>query len=321
MKKIKLNNIVKTLADKIDVFICSSSFEERCFSIPKEAVKLDIPSKLIFYVEDLESKINQNAKKLASILGDSSHEIAIQINNPAQTLKKMSYALSEVISVEKPQNFLIDITTFTHEGLLMLFKLFQLKIKEKNKDKLFLCYNGAKDYSYNETIPEKKWLSKGVKSVRSILGYPGLFDPSKKNHLVVLFGFEEERTRRLIDIFEYNLVSLAVGSKDASITDDHQKLNEARHEELLDLYPNAKKFEISLIDANQTKSQLLEHLKDFSEYNTVIAPMNNKISTIGTGLAAIEKPEIQLSHLTANQYNFEGYSIPSKNCYLFEVTF
>jgi hypothetical protein len=183
------------------------------------------------------------------------------------------------------------------------------------------CYNGAKEYSYNESVAEKKWLSKGVKKIRSILGYPGLLDPSKKNHLIVLFGFERERTKRLIDMFEYDLVSLAFGGKGVSISEDHQVLNEKRHEELLILYPNARKFEISLIDAIDTKQQLLAYMSDFSEYNTVIAPMNNKISTVGAGLAAIENPEIQLCYVTANQYNLQGYSHPSPYCYLFEVLF
>jgi hypothetical protein len=319
MEKIPLNKLAGFIQDKIDVFICSSSFEDRCLSISQEAGKLEIPLKLIFYVTDLETKIEQNAKKLASILGEQSFEVAIQIDNPAQTLKIVSEALNKVVSDDIQQNFLMDITTFTHEGLLMLLKLLQLKKKEK--DKLFLCYNGAKDYSYNESIPEEKWLTKGVKSVRSILGYPGLLDPSKRNHLVILFGFEGERTRRLIDIFEFDLVSLAFGSKGESISDRHQQLNEARHNELLKFYPDAKDFEISLINADQTKSQLLGYLNDFPEYNTVIAPMNNKISTIGAGLAALEKPEIQLCYVTANQYNFEGYSQPSEDCYLFEVKF
>jgi len=319
MKKFQLDKLAEYIKGKIDVFICSSSFEDRCLSIPKEAVNLGIPLNLIFCVTDLDSKIEQNAKRIASALGGQSYKVAIQIDNPAQSLKIMSEALNDVIHNDKQQSFLIDITTFTHEGLLMLLKLLQLK--KKDNDKLFLCYNGAKDYSYNKSIPEDKWLTKGVKSVRSILGYPGLLDPSKKNHLVILFGFEGERTRRLIDIFEFDLVSLAFGSKEASISDCHQQLNETRHKELLEFYPDAKKFEISLIDADQAKSQLLEYLKGFPEYNTVIAPMNNKISSIGAGLAAIEEPEIQLCYVTTNQYNFEGYSHPSEECYLFEVTF
>jgi hypothetical protein len=36
--------------------------------------------------------------------------------------------------------------------------------------------------------------------------------------------------------------------------------------------------------------------------------MNNKISTLGAGLAAFENPNIQLTYVQANQYNLVGYS-------------
>lgn len=315
--QIELGDLKEQINEKIDVFICSASFEERCFIIPKAVKDLDIPCKIVFYFNDLHEKISDNAKKLQETLGRNSDKVDMLINNPTEMLLRMSKTLDVVILKDNPQNFLVDITTFTHEGLLILFRLFQLKIKENQK--LFFCYNGAKDYSFNESEPEKKWLSKGVRSVRSILGYPGHFDPSKKNHLVILFGFERERTKKLIDIFEYDFVSIAFGSKDASITQEHQLLNEKRHKELFDFYPNTKKFEISLVDPYETKTQVLDHLSNFDECNTVIAPMNNKISSIGAGLATIEKHEIQLCYLTANTYNYKYYSTPGEHCYLFEI--
>lgn len=317
--KIKLSAIKGVIKDKVDVFICSSSFEDRCFSLPNAVADLGITNKIVFYVKDLDNKIVHNADKLISMLGDDTQKYDLLINDPAQSLGNMSDALNSVCSEEKPQRYMLDITTFTHEGLLMLFKLLQLRLKEN--DTLILSYNGAKEYSYNESAPEKKWLSKGVNSIRSILGYPGLLDPSRKNHLVILFGFESERMKRLIEMFEYDLVTLAFGGKNVSINDAHQRLNESRHEELLRLYTSANKLEISLIDADVTKSQLLAYIKTFSDYNTVIAPMNTKISAIGAGLAAIENPETQLCYVTANQYNLEGYSHPSDDCYLFEVKF
>jgi len=135
----------------------------------------------------------------------------------------------------------------------------------------------------------------------------------------VLFGFERERTKRLIDMFEYDVVSLAYGSKNASIKPVHYDLNHERYQEMFDWYPNANRLEISLIDPYTTKDQIIKYLEDFSDCNVVIAPMNTKISTIGVGLVTIERPEIQLYYLSANLYNYEGYSKPGDDCYLFEL--
>ena len=309
--------LTNNLKDGIDVFICSASLEERCFSIPKVINDLEIQNKIVFYFDDLYESIKQNEKKIQELLGSTSETVNIQIGNPGQMLKTMGHTIDSLIQKEKKQKILVDITTFTHEGVLILLKLLQYKLKAD--DQLFVCYTGAKEYSYNETNPEKKWLSKGVKSVRSIVGYPGNFDPSKSNHLVILFGFERERTKTLIDIFEYDVVSIAFGSKHSSITPEHQLINEKRHEELFDFYPNTKKFEISLINPYETKKQILDHLIHFKECNTVIAPMNNKISTIGAGLAVFERPSIQLCYLTANSYNYDYYSIPDDHCHFFKI--
>lgn len=315
--KYKLKELQNNLIEPIDVFICSSSFEERCFAIPENIKGINIPCKIIFYFNDLYDRITQNANKLQQILGDGSDKIHLTIGDPAQMVKRMSKSLDSVMSKKNNLNFLIDITTFSHEGLLILFRLFQLKIR--NADRLFICYNGASEYSTNEIDPAKKWLSKGVNSIRSVLGYPGFFDPSQKNHLVILFGFERERTKKLIDIFEYDIVSIAFGGKNVSISDDHQKLNQKRHEELFDFYTNTKKFEISLIDPIVTKNNIIEHIDKFDGCNTVIAPLNNKISTIGAGLVTVERPDVQLCYLTANSYNFEFYSEPGDDAYFIEI--
>lgn len=320
MHKIELKNLESHL-EKIDVFICSASYEERCFSVANQLVEFDIQHKIIFDVVDLENIIIRNAHKLAELLGKDTSIVNLSISNPADSLSSMDLALSNIfpesVADHEPKNYLIDITTFTREGLLMLLKL--LKIRLKDKDRLLLCYSSAKEYSFNESDNDKKWLSKGVKSVRSILGYPGLLDPSKKNHLIILFGFERQRTKQLIDIFDYDDVTLAFGSKEASISYVHQELNECRFEDLSRLYPNVNKLAISLIDPYDTKEQLLSYIEKFGDYNTVIAPMSNKISAIGAGLAATENQDIQLCYAPANLYNIDGYSLPGEDCYLFEI--
>ena len=55
--------------------------------------------------------------------------------------------------------------------------------------------------------------------------------------------------------------------------------------------------------------------------NIVIAPMNNKISTVGASLAAISNENIQLAYAKASLYNTDGYSSPSDNVYFFKINF
>lgn len=51
----------------------------------------------------------------------------------------------------------------------------------------------------------------------------------------------------------------------------------------------------------------MEHVENHNKYNTIIAPMNNKISTIAAGLASIENTDIQLCYASVKLYNKAGY--------------
>ena len=124
---------------------------------------------------------------------------------------------------------------------------------------------------------------------------------------------------KIIDCIEFNSVSLAFGPQKESINDSIQEINQNRHKNILNSYSNINSLELSLIDINKAKQQLNEYLKDYSDYNIVICPMNTKISTIATGLVAIDNPDIQLIYALANQYNIEGYSKPSEDMYFNEV--
>lgn len=315
--KININQLNKS-TDKVDVFICSASFEERCLTIPSEISELDIKNSFIFYNANHVNTNGENLKKLTSKLKNSK-AIKLDSRLPLVTYSSFNDCLNSILTESESKHIMLDITTFTHEALLILLRLLYMRLR--NKDILTLVYINAAQYSYNEPDPEKKWLSKGIGNIRSVLGYPGFLTPSQKNHLIVLFGFESERTIKLIDNFEYDLVSIGLGPKDASITNEHYKINLKRHNDIVKHYPQCKKFEFSLIDPWEAKSQIINQVSKNKDYNVVIAPLNNKISTVGAALAALENINIQLCYISANQYNLNGYSLPGEDCYIFKFQF
>ena len=74
------------------------------------------------------------------------------------------------------------------------------------------------------------------------------------------------------------------------------------------IYKDVDIFEISCINPILTKKRIQEQIDKYPNYNVVIAPMNNKISTLGASLLAIEMPEIQICYSSPNIYNVDGYS-------------
>lgn len=314
MEKFQLDSLPDQLKENIDVFFCSSSFEERCFSIPKSLDYVRIKKAFVCYNADQKGPICDNAVKLKGHFFNG-ELLEFDSNNPVKILESIHTALSRM-EIAAVSTVFIDSTTFTHEALLILFRVLRIVSR---KAKIYLGYVGAEDYSHNVKDPEKKWLSKGVGEVRTVLGYPGYLSPVRKNHLIILFGFEVERTQKIIETFEPDLVSIGLTSESQSIKPGHHKINIDRHKRLSDIYPFMQSFEVSLIDPFKTRSQIKVQKGKFLNHNVIIAPMNNKISTIGVALAAEEDKEIQVCYVKANIYNTAGYSKPTSEFYLHEI--
>jgi hypothetical protein len=306
--------------DNIDIFVSCSSFEERCFVIPKLALDFEVKNRIVFYNSNEVEAIKMNAQKLSLLEAEKTDLVPLSSHDPIQNYLSINELFDELIlKNDKKPNILIDTTTFTHETLLVLLKI--LELKNNDLGEIRICYVGAKEYSTNMPNDGDKWLSKGVDEIRTILGFPGFTDPTKKNHLIVLFGFEFERTRRIIEEYEFNVITLGFG--DDPIQDNHMKINYERHRKLLIEHPEAREFKFSLRDPEQTKKQLLDYVNSegLEEFNTVVAPLNNKLSTIGAGLAALVNENIQLAYAKATIYNTSGYSEPNDDIYYCKINF
>jgi len=215
-----------------------------------------------------------------------------------------------------PATYVIDITSFTHEALLIVLRV--LAVHRKPTDRITCLYNGASEYSVG--LPaEEKWLTKGVGEIRSVLGYSGQIIPTQKTHLIVLVGFETERAERIIAAYEPNELSLGYGSLLESISPPLHDLNRKFHKKLREKYRKVSEFTFSCEDAFAAKAAVLKQANARPDFNVFIAPMNTKISTVGVALAAFDNQAIQLCYASAERYNFEAYSTPSDDCYFFDL--
>ena len=211
---------------------------------------------------------------------------------------------------------MIDTTTFTREALLILVCF--LKQSLKASDSVQFLYTHAKEYSIGDEY-EDKWLSKGIREVRSVLGYPGDFLPSRRNHLIILVGFEDERAISLIRECEPALISLGLGDSTEAGTDVHQSTNEHRFARLKSYLDLTYDFIFKGYDAEGTYKILDDRVRAATELNTIIAPMNTKISTLAAASLALENKSIQICYAQASIYNYSRYSLPDDNFYLFRL--
>ena len=307
--KIPLSSLSNFVSNPIDLVITCASFEDRCLSASLVLPEQQIASAIIFFIEEFSSFSSANRLQLLSHFKGNAQEVQLFHNNPRSTADKIFGTLTPNFS--DYQNILVDISTFTRESLLILIKV--LEQNKQSHQKFQLVYTCAEDTSTN--------LSYNPIELRSVMGYMGEMKPALPLHLVIMLGFEYERAQQVIDEYEPDYISIGYGSSTESISSDLRKLNIEFKEKLISIYTNnvIHQFEHSLVDPFNTAEELAEIIDQKTGCNTVIVPLNNKISTVGAGLLAINRPEIQICYTQMGKYNIENYSKASDQCYLIDL--
>jgi hypothetical protein len=183
-----------------------------------------------------------------------------------------------------------------------------------------VVYTAADEYSIG-LPPEKKWLSKGVRDIRSVLGYPGTITPSRRSHLIVLVGFEADRALELIESYEPNVLSLGFGEEASAVGPHHQAINRLAFRQIASKVIHYTEFNFSATSPFDAEIALKEQIKLRPDCNVLVAPMNTKLSTIGAAAVAFRDDNIRLCYASAMTYNVDNYSRAADYCYLTNIPF
>ncbi|OEU66349.1 MAG: hypothetical protein BA863_16050 [Desulfovibrio sp. S3730MH75] len=315
IKREKFRNFREIVNFPIDVFVCCASFEDRSKAISERIGKSQIRTALVCKNQDFSHVVDDNFDALIDHFGLKAQPVVLDTTAPIMTADNLRHSIEKEVD-GGASKFLIDITTFTHEEILVLLKIIPLVVP--NGGDVVFCYNPAQSYP-GASKDEKGWLSKGIGGIRSVLGYSGLYQPERKSHLIVLVGMESERAEKLIDAYEPSIVSLGKGLQESSISDTLHDVNNFYFKKLKSKYQHLDKFEFSCTNPLDAKDAILNQVRLFPDHNVVVAPMNNKISTAGAALAAMEMQQLQLCYAHANEYNVERYSTPSDEYIAFRL--
>ncbi len=317
-EKIDKTKINDYLPEKY-AFICFASFEERSLTIPMVLKNDDIS--ISFILRNIEESASfKNEKCLFELKKQLINNEVVELNlESSVSIADKTMLIVKRLIEEDLHSIIIDISTFTHETLLILLKLLYDNIE---KFDLIKCiYNGALQYSVGDP-PEKMWLSKGCRDIRNVIGYPGLLNPSLKNHLIVLTGYETERATRLIEMLEPDLLSLGDGNEPT----------EENHDKAMQYFKNkfniwkdsfqgviSESFTFSCRDVQKTVESITNIINKNREQNYIIVPLNTKISTVAISLVALHNPRIQVCYALPEMYNMENYSEPSNNVTILDM--
>ena len=301
---IKINDINNNLPKQLNVLLCSSSFDERCLSIPSQ-LDDDLDLALIAQYQSNMKYAKPNLDKIVSRFVKNDI-LPLSVDDPIFSADSIKEKLSAIFCQGKACNILFDITCFTRETLLMI--LAYLQTCDMRNHKLFFGYSHAGKY-----VPP---LSKGIKEVRSVLGFSGVLHPARKTHLIILAGYEDRRAIGIIQDFEPQYVSIGAGSQKQPAS--HYPKAKETFESLINGISNASQFEFDIYDPIATADAIEKEMKRHAELNVIVAPMNTKISTVGAALFASKHPNVQLCYASAETYYINGIQT-GDDCTLFEV--
>lgn len=316
-----LSEIAAHISSPIDLFICAASFEDRSLSVARQLKSVQIQATLVCCNSGMpgDEATQRHKEALLAEFGTAAQMVSMPVDKPLLIADNMAAKL-DALPIQQMQYCLVDITAFTQEALLILLQLIIRKLGGTDCQVDFI-YTAANKYSVNQEADSDKWLSSNIGTVRSVLGYSGEFDPAKPLHLVILMGVETEKAMKLINSLEPAKLSFGAARKYTSVNLAHTKLSELNYDKLPIAKSAVGKFAFSCTSPSQTLRDLTKYIERFPDYNTIIAPQNTKLSTIGAGLYAIEHPEVQLCYAPANKYNVNGYSSPDNFCYIYSRKF
>lgn len=302
---------------KIDLFICTSSFENRSISLASCLISDSIKESIIFHLDDTYTVSNENLGKIKEKLPNI-RTVVFPKNKSLETFDLFYEELSNFKEKENKENInvVIDISTFTREVLLILIKV--ISLKQFSNFKTQIVYTPNENYSEQD---QSGWMTRGIREIRSILGYSGLHLPSRKLLLLILNGFEEERTEQIIESFEPNKIVLGKPNSEGSINSNLNNVSCEKFDHIKSKYKNlvTQEFEFSCTDINFTIDVLNKIISENSDFNVVISPLNNKISTIATAILALKNEDIQICYASANQYNVEAKGTASDYFLLYNL--
>ena len=212
-------------------------------------------------------------------------EIKLNYSNPINNYNKI-FTLKDAISGLIFKSLLVDITTIPRE---MIWNI--LTLCAQNTSSIDLIYHKPSSYD--------SWLCKNFEKPLLQIGHSGISRFGKQTALIIITGFEVERTRQLINHFEPDIVYLCVQVGEQF---ENTKRNIESHRTFCS--PNLIEFcEIDSYDIQLGTNTVNNIVDKLQGYNIIISSQGPKTSSVIAYNAFIRKTNIGLVYVPSKDIN------------------
>ena len=274
-----------------DLFICCASFEERCLSsIAKMGADFRTRFGIIFVIEEplYKKQIDSNLFRLQSELGKRTTEgtfvISCPKERPIEGITQLKNVWEQCKSKIAAEPFItIDISSFTK---IYLLELLHYLVVDLNLGIPRMLHTTQK------YLPAK--LTQGVNQITTVPNFYGTPSLDKETILVLLLGFEPERSLAVWKQFNPAKTIALITSPPR-----YGNLNYVKHAEENNsylLWQSSVEVENVPADNPYAVRSVLEAIYNDTKgsFNMVIGPFGTKPQVVGVFLFCLEYPKVQV---------------------------
>ena len=325
-----LEAYVSNKRNAFDVFIGSISFERRCLGAALNIIKssnsigniyfLDYNYALPVTTHRNASRVMESRKKRVQLQGQNKKILLdlfqknaefphMKIEDPiVDTIRCLEqFCNDKQIQINKAEQICIDISTFTKP---LIFLLLRMLVVNFNKKRFFVV----------NTIPSKytpSSLSFNIWGSEIMPAYSGFWNPSNRNVLIAILGFEGHKLSSIIEKWTFNEIIPIIGFpafypglQDRALAANAHVLKKQQPLPAINYAP--------ALDPFKTYRVIKDILDYYGQnYNIGLAPLGPKPMALAAALLAIER-DLRVVYTFPQEYSY-SYSHEIGESFLYEV--
>jgi len=278
---------------KTFAIIAVASWENRFIYGLEKNIHTYCPDEVImFFYSEYAILTEANRKKMRDICKERKIKLIEKELFFSESIRSWK-TIREVLLVEKyKNNILVDFSTMPRETIYSVFYFL-----DSVSAKTHYIYYRPEQYN-------KEWLSRDPGKPRLVLKLSGITIVGQKTILVILTGFDSERTRQLIRYFDPSL-TLIVTQEGKQY--DNEAANIIKHKKLIaELSPEIEIEEFSIDAYSQDNGySLLENKIEsiLNKGNIVLSSLGPKPSAVSLYKVHRRYPQIALAYAPSNEFN------------------
>ena len=282
-----------------ETIITVVSWEERFLVGIKKLIKETSCNQVFaLYFKEYLHWTNENLESLREYCNLENIQLTckeLEFKRPEIIWNELSKVASEIES--KCDTITLDITTMPRETIWQLCYLL-----DTDERKIQYVYHRPKGYALD-------WLSRDPAKPRFVIKFSGVSGLERDTALVILTGYDVERTKQLIRVYDPKEVYLGIEEGDQYNNDER---NDKKHRKNITRNPDVYWFDIDAYSVDGAFADLCEKIGPLTlRYNVILSCLGPKLGAISAYLLWKKYPMISFAYAPSKEYNYNysnGYS-------------